>query len=47
MFQLDSSTPSTISRPSSIYVSLSLATTLRDDIDVRIRDVEEMVVFLN
>ncbi len=28
------------------YVGLSLATTLRDDIDVRIRDVEEMAVFL-
>lgn len=29
------------------YVGLSLATTLRDDIDVRIRDVAEMAVFLN
>ncbi|MBC7774351.1 MAG: phosphoribosyltransferase [Phycisphaerae bacterium] len=28
------------------YVGLSLATTLRDDIDVRIRGVEEMAVFL-
>jgi pyrimidine operon attenuation protein/uracil phosphoribosyltransferase len=28
------------------YVGLSLATTLRDDIDVRIREVEEMAVFL-
>ncbi|GAB4489291.1 MAG: bifunctional pyr operon transcriptional regulator/uracil phosphoribosyltransferase PyrR [Saprospiraceae bacterium] len=29
------------------YVGLSLATTLLDDIDVRIRDVKEMAVFLN
>ncbi|MBX2889448.1 MAG: phosphoribosyltransferase [Saprospiraceae bacterium] len=29
------------------YVGLSLATTLLDDIDVRIRDVEEMAVYLN
>ena len=29
------------------YVGLSLATTLLDDIDVRIRDVETMAVFLN
>ncbi|MBX2817947.1 MAG: phosphoribosyltransferase, partial [Saprospiraceae bacterium] len=29
------------------YVGLSLATTLREDIDVQIRDVEEMAVFLN
>jgi pyrimidine operon attenuation protein/uracil phosphoribosyltransferase len=28
------------------YVGLSLATTLRDDIDVRIRDVSEMAVYL-
>jgi len=28
------------------YVGLSLATTLRDDIDVQIRDVEDMAVFL-
>lgn len=29
------------------YVGLSLYTTLKDDIDVRIRDVEEMAVYLN
>lgn len=29
------------------YVGLSLATTLKDDIDVQIRDVLEMAVFLN
>lgn len=29
------------------YVGLSLATTLLDDIDVQIRDVKEMAVFLN
>lgn len=29
------------------YVGLSLATTLLEDIDVRIRDVEEMAVYLN
>lgn len=29
------------------YVGLSLATTLLEDIDVRIRDVKEMAVFLN
>lgn len=29
------------------YVGLSLATTLRDDIEVRIRDVAEMAVFLH
>jgi pyrimidine operon attenuation protein/uracil phosphoribosyltransferase len=29
------------------YVGLSLATTLLDDIDVRIREVDEMAVFLN
>lgn len=29
------------------YVGLSLATTLREDIDVQIRDVKEMAVYLN
>lgn len=29
------------------YVGLSLATTMRNDIEVRIREVEEMAVFLN
>ena len=29
------------------YVGLSLATTLLDDIDVQIRDVREMAVYLN